>query len=126
MLWRRFKRYVSVGRVGRPFRCRSLSRQSKAFVFPGAGVPLIERNERRESELDADFFGVQYLYKAGYDTQCFLDFVELVGDSNKGVSASLCTYPPIAKRLKLLQKEIAETSVPSLPSPFCSNTSSSP
>jgi beta-barrel assembly-enhancing protease len=73
-----------------------------------AGVPLIELKERRESELDADFFGVQYLYKAGYDTQCFLDFVELVGDSNKGVSASLSTYPPVAQRLQFLRKEIAE------------------
>jgi hypothetical protein len=42
------------------------------------------------------------------DTQCFLDFVELVGDSNKGVSVSLSTYPTVAQRLQLLQKEIAE------------------
>ena len=34
-----------------------------------------------EPDLDADYFGMQYLYKAGYASQCFLDFVERAGDS---------------------------------------------
>lgn len=68
--------------------------------------PLIELKERRDSELDADFFGIQYVYKSGYDTECFLAFVQLVGDSS-GVPATFSTYPPVAQRVQLLQKEIA-------------------
>jgi predicted Zn-dependent protease len=71
-------------------------------------VPLTELKERRDSELDADFFGIQYLYKSGYVTQCFLDFVELSGDRNSSVPATFSTVPPLAQRLQLLQKEIAE------------------
>jgi hypothetical protein len=67
-----------------------------------------------EPELDADYFGIQYLYKAGYDTQCFLDFVELAGDPQQtlivDVDSGTPPPPPIAQRLQLLQKEIAEIS----------------
>jgi beta-barrel assembly-enhancing protease len=74
---------------------------------PNSGVPLIELKERTEAELDADYFGVQYLYKSGYDADCFLDFVKRV-NTNKNVPEAFGTYPPLAQRLQLLEKEIAE------------------
>jgi predicted Zn-dependent protease len=79
---------------------------------PTSGVPmtatLLELKERREAELDADYFGVQYLYKSGYDTKCFLDFVTRVGDANKNVPEAFSVFPPLAQRLQALKKEIAE------------------
>lgn len=30
---------------------------------------------RREDEMDADYFGMQYMYKAGYDSKRFIDYV---------------------------------------------------
>ncbi len=71
-------------------------------------VPLIELRWRREAELDADYFGVQYLYKSGYDTKCFLDFVARTGDVNKTAPDTFREYPPLAQRLQALQKEIAQ------------------
>jgi len=73
-----------------------------------AAIPLIEVKERHDSELDADFFGIQYLYKSGYDPECFLDFVRLAEGSNSGVPATFNTYSSVAQRVQLLQKEIAE------------------
>jgi predicted Zn-dependent protease len=66
-----------------------------------------------EPDLDADYFGMQYLYKAGYAFQCFLDFVERAGDSQPflaGVDTDGFPppSPPMAQRLQLLQKEIAD------------------
>jgi predicted Zn-dependent protease len=71
-------------------------------------MALLEVKEKREAELDADYFGVQYLYKSGYDTKCFLDFVTRIGGANKNVPESISEYPPLAQRLQALQKEIAE------------------
>jgi len=79
---------------------------------PNSGVPLaiplLELKARREAELDADYFGVQYLYKSGYDAKCFLDFVARIGDANKTVPETFSQYPPLPQRLQALQKEIAE------------------
>jgi predicted Zn-dependent protease len=75
---------------------------------PNIGIPLVELKGRREAELDADYFGVQYLFKSGYDTQCFLDFVARIGDANKTVSETFSEYPPLAQRLQYLQTEIAK------------------
>jgi hypothetical protein len=65
-----------------------------------------------EPESDADYFDIQYLYKAGYDPQCFLDFVELAGDPQQTLLVDVDNGtphpPPITQRLQLLQKEIAE------------------
>jgi predicted Zn-dependent protease len=69
---------------------------------------LVKLKEKRDSELDADYFGIQYLYKSGYDTKCFLDFVALATDGDKNVPAILDTDPPLAQRRKLLEKEIVE------------------
>jgi beta-barrel assembly-enhancing protease len=62
----------------------------------------------RDAEYDADYFGVQYLYKSGYDPQCFLGFVQLVGDTKGSVPETLSPYPSVPHRLKALETEIAK------------------
>jgi beta-barrel assembly-enhancing protease len=67
---------------------------------------------RRYDELDADYFGVQYVYKAGYDPETFIRLVQHVWsmDSAPGVrnTVALSPFPPVPQRLKALWKEIAD------------------
>lgn len=69
---------------------------------------LVELAAKRQAELDADYFGMQYLYKSGYDTKCFIQLVELIGDHGNSAPGSFTAYPSLSERLQLLQKEIAE------------------
>ena len=60
-------------------------------------------------EFDADYFAVQYLYKSGYDPECYLRFVQRtwpVGSGPKNVAFSW--FPPTLERLKTLRREIAD------------------
>jgi beta-barrel assembly-enhancing protease len=62
-----------------------------------------------EDEFDADYFGLQYLYKSGYDPECFLSFVQTAwptDPSEKPAAAALNQFPPPPERLKALQEEI--------------------
>jgi beta-barrel assembly-enhancing protease len=71
-------------------------------------IPLIELKARRDAELDADYFGVQYVYKSGYDPRCFVDLIADIGDTNKNVPETLSEYPSLPQRLQAVQKEIAD------------------
>jgi predicted Zn-dependent protease len=62
-------------------------------------------------EFDADYFGVQYLYKAGYDPDCNIRFVERVwpAGSLSGKAAVTINYvPATSERLKALRSEFAD------------------
>jgi len=76
-----------------------------------SAIPLAELKMRRQDELDADYFGVQYLYKAGYDPKCFTDFVQRIWGTTsataKNVPKVLSTFPPLDERLAALQSEIS-------------------
>jgi predicted Zn-dependent protease len=67
---------------------------------------------RQDDELDADYFGVQYLYKAGYDPKCFTSFVQRIWASGTASTKKspkvLSFYPPVDVRLAALQSEISE------------------
>jgi beta-barrel assembly-enhancing protease len=71
-------------------------------------IPLVELKARRDAELDADYFGVQYVYKSGYDPRCFVDLIAEVGDTNKNVPETLSEYPSLPQRLQAVQKEIVD------------------
>ena len=89
-----------------PLADRSLSAGRPPSTGPSPG--LAELKEKRDAEFDADYFGVQYLYKSGYDTRCFLDLVKLTGSANGNAQEPLNAYPPLAQRLQTLQDESAE------------------
>jgi predicted Zn-dependent protease len=75
-------------------------------------VPLTMLKARQDSEFDADYFGVQYVYKAGYDPKCFTSFVQLVWGAGTAATQktpkALSTYPPLDERLAALRNEISE------------------
>lgn len=84
---------------------------SQAPVGQSLAIPLTELKMRRQDELDADYFGVQYLYKAGYDPKCFIDFVQRIWGSGSATANSVqkvfSAFPPLDERLAALQNEIS-------------------
>ncbi len=66
---------------------------------------------RREDELDADYFGLQYVYKAGYDPKGFIDFVQKIGNAtsatDENVSVLFESFPPVDVRLAAVRHEIS-------------------
>jgi predicted Zn-dependent protease len=67
----------------------------------------------RGDELDADYFGVQYVYKSGYDPDCFARFMQEVWSSSPGtrsapLTATFDPFPPLLERQEALRKESAD------------------
>jgi predicted Zn-dependent protease len=66
---------------------------------------------RRQDELDADYFGMHYLYKAGYDPKCFTDFVQRIWGTSSATANNVpkvfSTFPPLDERFAALQNEIS-------------------
>jgi len=77
-------------------------------------IPLNFLRLQRDAEFDADYFAVLYVYKSGYDPQCFLDFVQRIWEPGNtrqkppDIPKAFSTYPPLPERIQALQKEIAE------------------
>jgi predicted Zn-dependent protease len=65
----------------------------------------------RQDELDADYFGVQYIYKAGYDPKSLIDLVQKIGKArsatDENVSVLLDSFPPVDVRLAAVRNEIS-------------------
>lgn len=74
---------------------------------PLVGLPF---GMRQANEFDADYFGVQYLYKAGYNPDCYGRFVQRIWPAPAGsgkVAVAFSRFPPTSERLKALRGEIA-------------------
>jgi predicted Zn-dependent protease len=59
-------------------------------------------------EFDADYFGVQYLYKTGYDPDCYVRFVQRIWPAHPVSAVVLSRFPPSSERVKALHGEIAD------------------
>ena len=75
------------------------------------GLPMTLLKFRREFEMEADYFGIQYLYKSGYDPMAFVARLER-DDQRQQVKPSplavnFSAQPPLAERIAAAQKEIA-------------------
>jgi len=90
------------------------------FVGGGAGyavqqafglvVPLSLSKFSRDFEAEADYLGLEYMYKAGYDPQAYISFFERLQAREKkpGVLVrTFATHPPTANRIRKSQVEIA-------------------
>ena len=73
-------------------------------------VPIQFLQFSRGSEREADFLGLQYLYKTGYDPESFISFFEKVSAREKKKSSlwsrAFSTHPMTKDRISLAQKEI--------------------
>ncbi len=77
----------------------------------GLGVPLSFLQFSRGFEADADYLGLQYTYKAGYDPLAFIAFFEKLQSKEKkkpgSLSKAFSSHPPIPDRIRNGQREIA-------------------
>jgi predicted Zn-dependent protease len=65
---------------------------------------------QRDSQRAADFYGLEYLYKSGYDPECLLRFLERSfspTSAAKKIPQAFSEYPPLPERLESMNKEIA-------------------
>jgi predicted Zn-dependent protease len=74
----------------------------------GLAIPLGFLNFSRGFEREADFLGLQYLYKAGYDPAAFVDFFEKIQSFEKKkpgmISKVFSTHPMTDDRIEQAQK----------------------
>jgi beta-barrel assembly-enhancing protease len=74
-------------------------------------VPMGFLQFSREYEKQADYLGLQYLYKTGYDPVAFVDFFEKIETMQKrktgAVAKMFSTHPMTGDRIAASQKEIA-------------------
>ena len=75
------------------------------------GLPLTFMKFSRGFEAEADYLGVQYMYKAGYDPNEFVNFFEKIQAQEKKKPGSLAkafaTHPQTPDRIRKTQEEIA-------------------
>lgn len=83
-------------------------------IYEASGflVPMAFLRFNRGEEAEADYLGVQYMYKTGYDPTAFVDFFEKVETIEKRKPGTLSklfsTHPPTEDRIKKSQTEISE------------------
>src|SRR5579884_3418387 len=74
-------------------------------------IPLTFLKFSRDAEREADFLGLQYMYKAGYDPNAYITFFERIQADEKRRPGTIpkvfSTHPPNAERIENAQKEIA-------------------
>src|ERR1700746_3551042 len=74
-------------------------------------IPVTFLKFSRDAEREADYLGLQYMYKAGYDPNSFVAFFEKVQADEKKQPGTIpkvfSTHPPTPDRIEATQKEIA-------------------
>src|SRR5205823_1985193 len=78
----------------------------------GIGLPMTFVTFQRGFEAEADYLGLQYMYKTGYDPQAFISFFEKVQAQEKKKPGTLAkafsTHPQTPDRIAQSQEEIAK------------------
>src|SRR5262252_7970209 len=76
----------------------------------GLAIPLGFLKFSQAMEAEADYLGLQYLYKSGYDPTAFVDFFEKIQSLEKKKPGTLSkvfsSHPPTDNRIKSAQREI--------------------
>lgn len=75
-------------------------------------IPMTFLKFTRTDEAEADYLGLQYMYKAGYDPNAFVSFFEKVQADEKKQPGTIpkifSTHPPTPERIVAAQNEIAK------------------
>jgi len=75
-------------------------------------IPITFLEFSREFEAQADYLGIQYMYRAGYDPQAFITFFEKIQDLEKhkpgAVAKVFSDHPQTPDRIEHSQEEIAK------------------
>ena len=74
-------------------------------------IPVTYLKFSRDAEREADFLGLEYMYKAGYDPNSYVTFFERIQADEKRRPGTIpkvfSTHPPTPERIENTQKEIA-------------------
>src|ERR1700732_2104045 len=80
------------------------------YEAAGLGLPLTFMKFQRNFEAEADYLGLQYMYKTGYDPQAFISFFEKVQAKEKKKPGTLAkafaSHPQTPDRIEKSQQEI--------------------
>jgi beta-barrel assembly-enhancing protease len=81
-----------------------------AYEGMGLGIPLAFLHFSRGFEAQADYLGIQYMYRAGYDPSAFVSFFEKIQAMEKKkpgtLSKAFDTHPQTPDRIEKSQEEI--------------------
>jgi beta-barrel assembly-enhancing protease len=81
-----------------------------AYEAAGLALPLTFLSFQRSFEAEADYLGLQYMYKAGYDPQSFVSFFEKLQAMEKQkpgtLSKAFASHPQTPDRIAKSQEEI--------------------
>lgn len=106
---------ANVASIGLIFVPGGLAAYEGAHAAMGLGVPLAFMKFSRGYETEADFLGMEYMYKAGYDPQAFIAFFEKIEAQEKrkpgAIAKAFATHPMTPDRVTAAQKEL-ETVLP--------------
>jgi predicted Zn-dependent protease len=82
------------------------------YQAAGLALPVTFLHFSRGFEAEADYLGLQYMYKSGYDPQAFISFFEKVQAQEKkkpgALAKAFATHPQTPDRIEKSQKEIAQ------------------
>jgi len=88
------------------------------YEAAGLGLPITFMKFQRNFEAEADYLGLQYMYKTGYDPQAFISFFEKIQAREKKkpgtIAKAFASHPQTPDRIAASQKEIA-TILPAKP-----------
>ncbi|HVA72070.1 MAG TPA: M48 family metallopeptidase [Candidatus Limnocylindrales bacterium] len=82
-----------------------------AYEGLNLAIPMTYLKFSRDAEREADYLGIQYMYKAGYDPNMFVEFFEKIEAEEKKQPGTIPkifdTHPPTPDRIIAAQNEIA-------------------
>ncbi len=84
-----------------------------AYQAAGLALPATFLHFSRAFEAEADYLGLQYMYKSGYDPNAFISFFEKVQAQEKkkpgALAKAFSTHPQTPDRIEKSQQEIAQS-----------------
>jgi predicted Zn-dependent protease len=82
------------------------------YEAAGLAIPMTFLRFSRSFEAEADYLGVEYMYRAGYDPSAFVSFFEKIQAMEKKkpgtLSKTFDTHPQTPDRIEKTQEEIAK------------------